>query len=249
MQKVLRGVENGIVHVHGHWQDPESIVFGASSYADVTRDEAAVSFLKTLVYARTMLLVGFGAGLADPNFNSLRDWMRVALAGSIFPHYRLVLDADVTATQAQHHASEHITVLPYGSTRPQLATFLTSLISGLSGSGMRSLDLDPESIGHGVVRTGMPLPPTRSNSEAVAALGRLAERLAAVRHVAGQADGDVDTTGGTGVLVSDYRRFDNVFAEEIDAVLAANALAAQLSPEMVHRAVTWASRLLAIVDR
>ncbi|WP_017327404.1 SIR2 family protein [Synechococcus sp. PCC 7336] len=41
VERVLRGDEQGILHLHGYWEQPESVVLGIRSYEDVRRSEHA----------------------------------------------------------------------------------------------------------------------------------------------------------------------------------------------------------------
>ncbi|MGH8906507.1 MAG: HEAT repeat domain-containing protein, partial [Egibacteraceae bacterium] len=127
VQRILRGDEAGIVHLHGHWSQPESVVLGIRSYEDVLRDGAAQALLRALATFRSFLLVGFGAGLDDPNFAALRSWMAGVHAGSEYRHYRLVLDGDVEAVRAGHDARERIIVVACGARHEDLAGFLRGL--------------------------------------------------------------------------------------------------------------------------
>src|SRR5271165_4016385 len=70
IQRVYRGDDQAIIHVHGHWNDPVSVVFGSSSYADVLGDQHAAEFLRMMVWGKTAVFCGFGAGLRDPNFTA-----------------------------------------------------------------------------------------------------------------------------------------------------------------------------------
>ncbi len=126
---VLRGDERGIVHLHGHWRDPESVVLGIGSYEDVLRDAEAQALLQALATFRSFVLVGFGKGLNDPNFAALRAWMATAHANSEYRHYRLVLDHEVETTAAEHDPCERITPIGYGTRHADLTGFLNGLRS------------------------------------------------------------------------------------------------------------------------
>jgi tetratricopeptide (TPR) repeat protein len=127
MERVVRGDEAGILHFHGHWQDPESVVLGIRSYERVLGDAAAQGMLRALRTLRTLLFVGCGAGLEDPNFAALLAWSRDAFAGSEYRHFRLCLDHEVAALHALHAPEERLFPLPYGSDHGDLAAFLRGL--------------------------------------------------------------------------------------------------------------------------
>jgi hypothetical protein len=76
---------------------------------------------------RTLLFVGCGEGLEDPNFGALLRWTRRVFAGSEYRHYRLALTNEVAAIQAKHPPEERIFVLPYGTQYSDLGGFLRSL--------------------------------------------------------------------------------------------------------------------------
>ena len=125
-ERVLRGDARGIVHLHGHWREPTSVILGVRSYAQLLRDGYGRSMLDLLATMRTLVLVGFGAGLDDPNFGALRKWMAATWTGSEHPHYRLVLESERDAA-AELHRNEPIAPVVYGSVHEDLARFLRSL--------------------------------------------------------------------------------------------------------------------------
>jgi Ca-activated chloride channel homolog len=115
-----------VLHLHGHRDRPDSIVLGTMDYADVASDRAAQEMQRALSVTKTMLLVGFGAGLDDPNFEALRTWMREVWGEAGFRHYRLCLESELPALDKQHD-DEQIYPLPYGTSHQQLAPYLNSL--------------------------------------------------------------------------------------------------------------------------
>jgi len=126
-QAVLRGDEPAILHLHGFWQDPPSVVLGVRSYQQLLGDEHAQLMQQVMVAVGTLLFVGFGAGLADPNFAAMRAWMSRLFRGSEYRHFRLAKDDEVTALRAQHGQDERVFVLGYGPAHADLAPFLRRL--------------------------------------------------------------------------------------------------------------------------
>jgi tetratricopeptide (TPR) repeat protein len=127
VQRVLRGQDKGVLHLHGHWDDPASVVLGVRSYERVLGDAHAQTMQQALAALRTLVFVGFGAGLEDPNFGALRLWMAKVLKGSEYRHYRLARAADLEAVRAQHGPDERVIVVPFGAEHPDLAPFLRRL--------------------------------------------------------------------------------------------------------------------------
>ena len=127
VQRVVRGDEPGVVHLHGFWEQPESVVLGIRSYEAVLGDAAAQAVQRALATMRGLLLVGFGAGLADPNFGALRAWLAATFGGSEYRHFRLCRDDEVPAVAAEHADGERILPVGYGADHADLPAFLRSL--------------------------------------------------------------------------------------------------------------------------
>jgi hypothetical protein len=72
--QVIRRQRPGILHVHGHWQRPSSVVLGKSSYDRIARDQDFQDVFKSLWLERSWLYVGCGDGLDDPNLGRLLEW-------------------------------------------------------------------------------------------------------------------------------------------------------------------------------
>ena len=126
-QRVHRGDARAVLHFHGWWKNPESVVFGSASYDAIITDPAASSALRSLAWARSWIFVGFGAGIEDPNFAALREWLKLAEGGSEYRHYRLVLDSEVPGAVALHDVDERIVPVVYGSNHDALLPFIQAL--------------------------------------------------------------------------------------------------------------------------
>ncbi|HST60492.1 MAG TPA: tetratricopeptide repeat protein [Longimicrobium sp.] len=127
VERVLRGEETGILHLHGHWKDPESVVLGVRDYEKVLGDAHAQTMQRAIRSLNTILFVGCGDGLADPNFGALLRWSESIFAGSEYRHFRLARDGEVAALQAGHPDEQRIFVLGYGPGHGDLAPFLRDL--------------------------------------------------------------------------------------------------------------------------
>ena len=127
MEYLIRGDEPGVLHLHGYWQDPQSVVLGIRSYEAVLGDAHAQTIQQALRATRTLLFIGYGAGLNRPELRRPARWSRDVFSGSEFRHYRLALQQEVAAIQAMHPPEERIYVLPFGDKHTDLATFLRNL--------------------------------------------------------------------------------------------------------------------------
>jgi SIR2-like domain len=127
VEQALRGDAPGVLHLHGHWEDPASVVLGIRSYEAVLGDAHAQAVLRSLPLLRSLVFVGFGGGLADPNFGALLRWMGDVFARSPYRHFRLARADQVAALQREHPPEQRIRVLSYGAGHDDLAPFLRGL--------------------------------------------------------------------------------------------------------------------------
>ncbi|KAF1808535.1 WD40 repeat-like protein [Eremomyces bilateralis CBS 781.70] len=63
----------GILHVHGSYHDPSDVILDATDYEKVQYSEIK-TVLRALWNTHTILFVGCGSGLEDPNFGALLEW-------------------------------------------------------------------------------------------------------------------------------------------------------------------------------
>lgn len=90
--QVVRGAVEGVLHLHGVHTVPDSVVFGDAGYDAVLADEHAQVLAKVLALRSTLLFIGCGPGLSDPNLGNLFAWLRAHAVRH--HHYRLVPDQD-----------------------------------------------------------------------------------------------------------------------------------------------------------
>lgn len=245
IQRVYRGDDQAIIHVHGHWNDPVSVVFGSSSYADVLGDQHAAEFLRMMVWGKTAVFCGFGAGLRDPNFTALRNWLR-SYPGSEYAHYRLVRSGEVTTAESEHQPDEHITVVPFGAKRQDLPIFLDTI---LAKEPFRGDDGTPSPRRR---RRATPpageIPP--ASQPAREELSQIAARLTEAKNIA--ADTSNPLIGSSGKVIDPavrdvYIRFQNLFADEADIVTGAT-FNSELTQTQADEAAGLGRRLITLLD-
>jgi hypothetical protein len=127
VERVLRGAEPAVVHLHGDYEQPESVVLGIRSYDQVLGDEHLQTMLRALRSLRTLIFVGCGDGLSDPNFGTFLQWTRSVFAESEYRHYRLAREDQIEEFGPRHHRDERIIVLSFGSKNEDLEPYLRSL--------------------------------------------------------------------------------------------------------------------------
>lgn len=127
VERVLRKDDQAILHLHGFWKKPESVILGIRSYEEILGNAHAQNILHVLRTVSTLLFIGYGEGLADPNFGPFLQWTRKVFAGSEYRHYRLCRDSEVDKLRQLHPPEERIFILPYGPNHSDLAPFLRRL--------------------------------------------------------------------------------------------------------------------------
>ncbi len=125
MRRCLMKDTEAIGHLHGVWTKPGSVIFSQGDYQTITSDQDAQSVQDSALTMKTLLFVGVGDGLADPNFSPMIKAFAERFPTSPHPHYRLCLDAEVDPT------TELKTVVDvgYGNDHEDLVGFLLSLAS------------------------------------------------------------------------------------------------------------------------
>ncbi|KAG9231956.1 ankyrin repeat-containing domain protein [Amylocarpus encephaloides] len=68
----------GVLHVHGSYLDPTEVVLDSTDYYNIknAQQDQVQDILKTYLDYYTILFVGCGSGLDDPNFGPLLNWAR-----------------------------------------------------------------------------------------------------------------------------------------------------------------------------
>lgn len=125
-QQIIRGASDNILHLHGVWQNPSSIVFSPTSYGQLLANRPAQAVEQLLAGGNSLVFIGCGEGLGDPNFEALRGWLTKVFPAVEARHYRLCLEQEV-GQFAQQHSGERIVPIPYGDSFESLAGFINQL--------------------------------------------------------------------------------------------------------------------------
>jgi len=97
VSRVVRGQDRRVLHLHGYWDEPESVVLGIRSYEAVKNSTHTQAVMKAFGTTKSFVFVGCGEeGLADPNWGSFLSWLTAIEtdAGVEHRHYRLVRKQD-----------------------------------------------------------------------------------------------------------------------------------------------------------
>jgi tetratricopeptide (TPR) repeat protein len=124
--RVIRGEEPGILHLHGYWDEPESVVLGIRSYEHIRGNQYAQAVLRAIQTFHTLLFIGCGDGLDDPNFGALLAWARDAFQGAEARHYRLCKEGELKELREKHR-EDRLFPVSYGPKHEDLGPFVRGL--------------------------------------------------------------------------------------------------------------------------
>jgi hypothetical protein len=128
VQEVLRReITDAVLHIHGWFDEPESVVLGLSSYAKVAGHAHTKAVLQLFTIDRTLLFVGCGGTVKDPNFSRLVEWSKDALKDVPPRHVLLCREEELEAMRANLASAPWLQPLDYGRDYKELAPFLRSL--------------------------------------------------------------------------------------------------------------------------
>ena len=143
--EIIKGKTKGILHLHGYWKKPESVVLGWKSYEKVKTDEKAKLIREVLRINKTMIFVGSGSGLEDPNIGNFLKWADETFADSKSRIYVLAHEKGVNEIRNNFPPNKHrIIAVNYGKNYKDLEPFLQSLIpsdittTSKTGEGIQS---------------------------------------------------------------------------------------------------------------
>ncbi|MDR3638812.1 MAG: SIR2 family protein [Isosphaeraceae bacterium] len=131
-----------VLHLHGVYTRPETVVLGARSYEDVIRDREIQDAMKALVFGKTLVFVGCGvAGLGDPNIGGLISWYKDVLGEMVRPSYLLVSEPEREGWRPVIEGSQ-IRVISYGASHAALPGFLEQVTGQVSQRRLPDRPLD-----------------------------------------------------------------------------------------------------------
>jgi hypothetical protein len=111
-----------VFHVHGHFENPEVLVLTKQDYFVVQRREFPQSalvrdVLENALDFQTVLFIGAGDGVNDPNFNALLSWARERQKNRAHRHCVLLRNGDKSP-------NDFLRPVSYGSNFSDLVPFL-----------------------------------------------------------------------------------------------------------------------------
>lgn len=124
---VLQGEDDAILHLHGHWDHPSSVVLGIRSYDAVMIGSLAQHLQRALASLQSLVFIGCSGTLEDPNFSALLAWMRQQLSGAEHSHYLLLRDGESLPIEVSLLREARLAQLHYGPSHAGLLPFIFDL--------------------------------------------------------------------------------------------------------------------------
>ncbi|MEU4569511.1 DEAD/DEAH box helicase [Micromonospora sp. NPDC023956] len=128
-----------VFHLHGHHGAVESVILSGGDYERLASAGVAKEVLQSLAANHTLVFVGYGAGLEDPNFNAFLSWFNQKFEKTVRRAYVLVRRADLPAKKLMGR----LAYLPYGDEFGDLPVFLRDVL-GLDAAVPPPAEVDEE---------------------------------------------------------------------------------------------------------
>ena len=128
---VMNQMQEGILHLHGHWESPNSVIFSRRSYERIVHDDTFQTLFKHLWLGYHWLYIGCGSGTDDPNFGRLLAWGAEKFGSAGLPHFRLCLASETVALRYELREQPNLRLVEYGTRHEALPHFLEQLSESL----------------------------------------------------------------------------------------------------------------------
>jgi hypothetical protein len=133
MQRALNGSIPAIMHLHGSYLEPDTVIFGSESYGAIVDNNSAQSIQWLLAGGKSILFVGASGTLEDPNLGRLMAKIDENIPNSGNEHYLLCKDNERDGL-VTHYKDTPIIVVPFGDDYPALPTFIEAIATAAGRS-------------------------------------------------------------------------------------------------------------------
>lgn len=120
----MRREHPAIFHLHGSWDNPSSCILGIRDYESTQSNDVRDLIQRSLAVFNTLLFVGCGDSIADPNFSALVKWLKTKFQALSPQHIALTCESDVSKRNIDASWSGFLEPLSYGGSHECLAEFL-----------------------------------------------------------------------------------------------------------------------------
>jgi hypothetical protein len=128
VHRFLVGDLDGILHLHGHWRKPPTIILGSKSYAALNADRRKEVLTQYAALDRPAIYIGCsGDGLSDPDFTNLADFLGEWQQGAPRSYWLVRQDQAGSVKSRLGSDSGRLYSLPFGEEYSELPAFLRNL--------------------------------------------------------------------------------------------------------------------------
>lgn len=122
------------LHLHGVYDDVNSIVLDRSSYQKISTDTKMQGLLQGFARDKTLLFIGCRNTFLDPNLQTLLTWAKMGLVGLDLRHFILCRASEESDIVNELRPHGYVTPLVYGDDHSDLAPFLEQLATDARGA-------------------------------------------------------------------------------------------------------------------
>lgn len=115
-----------VIHLHGIWNEADSVILTTADYAKILSDPDSAAIRQAIGVLKTILFIGYGAGLNDPHFSELWRFLKPLVPQNLV-HYTLCLEGDLAQIN-RDNTDNAIIPVSYGTDYSDLPRFLKELI-------------------------------------------------------------------------------------------------------------------------
>jgi SIR2-like domain len=139
--KVITRRRKGVIHIHGHWSRPSSVILGANSYSQLVQAATTQTVFRALWLTLHWLYIGCGSGgVDDPNLGALLKWAHDSNLGEgALTDYFFSTRQTIGELPNQIKQSKNTTAYEY-ETHEQLPDILDALHPELKFSPFERID-------------------------------------------------------------------------------------------------------------
>ncbi|CAF1035552.1 unnamed protein product [Rotaria sp. Silwood1] len=127
----LENLKHYILHVHGYFQEPDSMIFTSDAYNRFCKNEFGQSNLKAFLHKKALVFIGYDSEMFDPKLSNLLKWIFHVTGEKSLSIYRIISS---NTHKLFHQISDtsffdNIKELHYGKTSEDLLQFIKNFKS------------------------------------------------------------------------------------------------------------------------
>lgn len=127
ISRYARAPKGFVYHLHGVHTDPKSVILSGQDYGRLAERGAVSAVLRGLATSHSLVLLGYGQGLDDPDFGPFMEWLAADQSTASHRHYLPIKEDQLGLINLSDHLRARVTPIVYGTTHADLPGFLRAL--------------------------------------------------------------------------------------------------------------------------